>query len=70
LRSADINTELYPDPSDKLDKQFKYADRKGIPYALVIGEDEVKNNTVTLKNLSTREQVTLPVSEAISSLKN
>ena len=51
-------TELYPDPSDKLDKQFKYADKKGIPYAIVIGEDEVKNNTVTLKNLATREQLT------------
>jgi len=69
LREAGINTELYPEPSDKLDKQFKYADKKGIPFALVLGQDELNNNTVTLKNMSTREQVTLPLSEAIAKLK-
>lgn len=69
LREAGINTELYPEPSDKLDKQFKYADKKGIPFALVLGQDELNNNTVTLKNMSTGEQVTLPLSEAIAKLK-
>ncbi|PIR98888.1 histidine--tRNA ligase [Candidatus Collierbacteria bacterium CG10_big_fil_rev_8_21_14_0_10_44_9] len=69
LRSAGINTELYPDPSDKLDKQFKYADKKSIPYAIVIGQDEVDKNVVTLKNLVTHEQTTLLISEAISNLK-
>lgn len=69
LRQSGINTELYPDPNDRLDKQFKYADKKGIPYAVVIGEDEVKNNTVTLKNLATREQATLPLDEAITQLR-
>lgn len=69
LRSAGINTELYPDPTDKLDKQFKYADKKGIPYALVIGEDEVAGEVVTLKNLATREQLTLPLDEVIAKLR-
>lgn len=68
LRNAGINTELYPSPSDKLDKQFKYADKKTIPYAVIIGEEEAANNTVTLKNLATREQQTIPLSEAISNL--
>jgi histidyl-tRNA synthetase len=68
LREAGINTELYPDPTDKIDKQFKYAGKKGIPFAIVIGEEELKNNTVTLKNLNSREQITLPLSEAISKL--
>lgn len=68
LRDAGINTELYPSPSDKLDKQFKYADKKTIPYAVIIGEEEAENNTVTLKNLATREQKTIPLSEAISNL--
>ncbi len=68
LRNAGINTELYPDPSDKLDKQFKYADRKGIPYALVLGEQEIKDNTLTLKNLETREQTTLPLDQIIASV--
>jgi len=70
LRDAGINTELYPDPSDKLDKQFKYADKKGILYAIVLGEDELAKNMLTLKNLSTREQTTVPIEEALKVLSN
>lgn len=68
LRQAGINTELYPDPADKLEKQLKYADKKGIPYAIVIGQDELDQNVVNLKNLATREQKTLPLDEAIQLL--
>jgi len=70
LRSAGINTELYPDASDKLEKQLKYADKKGIPYALVLGQDEVDQGVVNLKNLSTREQRTLPLDEVVKLLSN
>ncbi len=70
LREAGINTELYPDPSDKLDKQFKYADKKSIPYAIVIGQDEIDKNLVTLKNLATREQITESMDKVISLLIN
>lgn len=69
LRDAGINTELYPDPSDKIDKQFKYADKKGIPYAIVIGQDEADKDLVTLKNLSTREQITLPIDDCLAKLR-
>jgi len=69
LREAGINTELYPDPTDKLDKQFKYADKKSIPFAIVVGEEEVKNNTVTLKNLSSREQITISLDEVVRKLR-
>ncbi len=69
LRESGLNTELYPDPSDKLDKQLKYADKKGIPFVVILGEDEAKNNTVTLKNLATREQTTLPLDQAIAKLR-
>ncbi len=69
LRNAGINTELYPDPNDKLEKQLKYASKKNIPSALVIGQDEVDQNVVTLKNLTTREQQTLPLDQVISKLK-
>lgn len=68
LRKAGVNTEIYPNPDDKLDKQFKYADKKGIPYAVVLGEEEVKNSTVTLKNMVTREQITLPLDQIINSV--
>lgn len=69
LRNAGINTELYPDPSAKMDKQLKYADKKGIPYVLVIGPDEAAKNVVTIKNLATREQLTLTLDEAITKLR-
>lgn len=69
LRTAGVNTELYPDPTDKLEKQFKYADKKGIPYAIIIGQDEADKNLVTLKNLRSREQQTLPLDQVISILK-
>jgi len=56
LRSAKVSTELYLDENAKLEKQLKYADQKGIPYVIIIGPDEAKNNTVTLRNMKTREQ--------------
>ena len=68
LRQADIKTELYPDMTSKIGKQFKYADKKDIPYAIVIGEEEVKNNQVSLKNLKTRDQEMMSVEEVIKKL--
>lgn len=59
LRDTNINTELYPDDLTKLDKQLKYADKKGIPYIAIIGPEEVANNKVVLKNLKTKEQTSV-----------
>src|SRR3989344_4952252 len=59
LRSQNINTELYPDPNIKLDKQLKYASAKGIPYVAILGPEEIEKGTVTLKNMATGEQKTL-----------
>ncbi|MDP3917956.1 MAG: histidine--tRNA ligase [Candidatus Woesebacteria bacterium] len=56
LRKNNINTELYPDKNTKLEKQLKYADRKQIPYVVIIGQDEIDKNYLTLKNLQTKEQ--------------
>lgn len=69
LRSQMINTELYPDENDKLEKQFKYADKKGIPFALIIGQDELDKNVITVKNLKTREQQTISLDEVINLLQ-
>lgn len=68
LRFENINTETWLDPESKLDKQFKYADQKGIPYVVIIGPDEAKNSTVTLKNLQNKTQETLSLDEIISKL--
>ena len=52
LRSENINAEVYLE-NKKIKAKFKYADRLAIPYVIVIGEDEIANNTVTLKNMQT-----------------
>lgn len=56
LRQKKINSEMYTTPDTKLDKQLKYADKKGIPYVAIIGPEEAKTNQVTLKNLKDRTQ--------------
>ena len=59
LRAAGIPCEIYPDGS-KLKKQFEYADRKGIPYLVIVGDQEVTEGTVTLKNLASGQQRAIP----------
>ncbi|MFA6518716.1 MAG: histidine--tRNA ligase [Candidatus Shapirobacteria bacterium] len=67
LRQSNINTLLYPTP-EKLSKQFKYASDKNIPYVAVLGPDELKNNTITLKNMITGEQKQLNLSSLLVQL--
>lgn len=68
LRNKNINTDLYPDSGEKLPKQLKYANKKGIPYILMIGPDEAAKNLVTLKNMQTGEQKTLTLDQTIDVL--
>jgi histidyl-tRNA synthetase len=70
LRAGGVRAELYSDATAKLDKQLKYADRKGIPYVLITGPDEIKHNVVKLKNLKTKEQRELTIEKVIQYLKN
>ena len=56
LRNAGINTEIYLNEK-KIKAKFKYADKLEIPYVIVIGEDEIKENVVTIKNMKTGEEV-------------
>ncbi len=55
LRSAGISCEMYPD-ADKIKKQMNYANRKGVKYVAIIGENEMNNGKVTIKNMETGEQ--------------
>lgn len=70
LRDAGINTELYPDPNTKIQKQLKYANKKGIPFVAIIGDQELKDKTVTLKDMTKGAQETLLVSELVSKLSS
>ena len=53
----------------KLGKKFKYADNIKVEYAIIIGDDEVQNNKLSLKNMKTGEQQTVDVEEALKILK-
>ena len=55
LRAQGINCEIYPDKT-KLKKQFDYAAKKNVPYFVIIGEQEVADGTVVIKNQTTGEQ--------------
>ncbi|OGJ22535.1 MAG: hypothetical protein A2804_02915 [Candidatus Pacebacteria bacterium RIFCSPHIGHO2_01_FULL_46_10] len=69
LRDAGINTELFPDPSAKLDKQLKYASKKGIAYVVIVGPDEKEKDVVTMKTMETGNQQTVPLSDIVAQLK-
>jgi len=64
LRDNNISSIIYPD-SDKLGKQIKYALNLGVPYLVIIGTDEAKNNQITLKNLNTSEQTVISLQKLI-----
>jgi histidyl-tRNA synthetase len=67
LRAAGIPAELYPDPS-KLQKQFKYADAKGIPLVVILGPEELEAGVAKVKILKTGEERTLPLGEVVGAL--
>ena len=58
LRDEGITTDIYPNSSDKLGKQMKYANDKQIPFAIIVGPDEVKKGIVSLKNMQTGKSKT------------
>ena len=67
LRAAGIPAELYPD-AGKLQKQFKYADAKGIPLVLVLGPEELAAGVAKIKIMKTGEEKTLALSEVVAAL--
>jgi histidyl-tRNA synthetase len=68
LRKQNLRVLVYPE-ADKLGKQFKYADSIKIPFVCVLGENELAENKVTLKNLQTGEQETFLRNEVSKSIK-
>lgn len=68
LRAEGINSEIYPD-NTKLKKQFDYATKKGIPYFAIVGEEEISEGAVNVKNLETGEQTKLEIAAIAGFLK-
>ena len=68
LRAEGIATLVYPEAA-KMKKQMDFANRKGIPFVAFIGESELQNGTVTLKNMTDGTQTTMTVDEMVSCLR-
>lgn len=68
LRTAGINAEIYPEAA-KMKKQMTYADKKGIPFVALVGENEMNAGIVSLKNMVTGEQENIKVPELTEYLK-
>ena len=62
LRNKGINIEIYLE-NKNMKKKMNYANKQNIPYAIIIGEDELNTNTVTLKNMITGDQKNISVDE-------
>lgn len=69
LRENGINTELYCE-NKKIKAKFKYADKLKVPYAIIIGEDEIKTEKLAFKNMETGEQDSFTIDEILTLLKN
>jgi histidyl-tRNA synthetase len=68
LRQKEINTELYLNADERLDRQLDYANKKNIPWVVIIGPDEAKSNAITLKNMKSGNQKTLYLEKIIEKL--
>jgi histidyl-tRNA synthetase len=69
LRQSGISCELYPD-TQKIPKQFEYAEKRGAEWVVILGSDELKQGTVSLKHLASGEKRTMPAAELTQFLRS
>ena len=72
LRDSDISSEIFLESKKKLSKQLEYASKRGLSIVIICGENEFKDNTVTLKNLKGikgENQITIPKKDLINEIK-
>jgi histidyl-tRNA synthetase len=68
LRAAGFRVEMYPEP-DKLGKQFKYASARNAAYVAILGGDEIARGEVTIKNMKTGVQASVPRASVADGLR-
>lgn len=68
LRNEGINAEIYPEAA-KMKKQLTYADKKNIPFVALVGENEIKEGIVSLKNMVTGQQINVKTEHLAAQLK-
>ncbi len=69
LRSEGVATLVYPEPA-KMKKQMEFANKKNIPFVVLLGEEEISSETLTVKNMLTGEQLKLSIEQTIELIKN
>lgn len=69
VREAGINADIYPEPA-KMKKQLDYADKRKVPYVVIIGSEEMQTGQLALKNMVSGEQEKLSIDDIIQKLKN
>ncbi|MFN9856258.1 MAG: histidine--tRNA ligase [Bacteroidota bacterium] len=67
LRQQGLRCEIYPEAA-KMDKQLKYCDKRKVPFAMIIGNNEIEQGVIKIKNLRTGEQSIHPVSQLAADL--
>ncbi len=65
LRLNSVNSELYPDAA-KMKKQMNHANKRNIPFVVLVGEEELKSDSYTLKNMRSGEQETVTLKDLVS----
>jgi histidyl-tRNA synthetase len=68
LRRSHLRVFVYPE-ADKIGKQIKYAESRGIPCVAMLGENEIQRGEVTIKHLASRQQVAIPEEKAGDAVK-
>jgi histidyl-tRNA synthetase len=68
LRQSNINSALWLDAAVKIEKQLKYADQKGIPFVIIFGPEEKEKNVITLKNMKTRKQESVSLTDLVEKI--
>ena len=69
FRESDVKAELYPD-NKKIKKQMDYANKREIEFVVMVGSNELENNTYTLKNMNSGEQATYTLVELLETVQN
>lgn len=69
LREAGLRADLSLQPQRGIGEQLKFADRRGIPLAVIVGSSEIAENTATVKALASGEQMTIPLGEIPGAIK-
>ena len=67
LRSAGARTQIYGEQK-KFKQKMNYADKLGVPYVVFLGDDEIKQNKVSLKNMRSGEQELIPTGQAVDKI--